>query len=65
MMLDDVKTSIAWTLGNIDKYGGNPAKIYVVGVSAGAHLSSLALLTELESHLRGFPFLSPLSFIPF
>lgn len=52
VMLEDVKASISWTLANIDKYGGNPTKVYLVGVSAGAHLSSLALLTELESHLK-------------
>ena len=55
MMLNDVKTSLSWTFANIEKFGGNPAKVYLVGVSAGAHLSSLALLTELESHLRSNP----------
>jgi len=53
VMLNDVKSAIAWTMANIDKFGGNQNKVYLVGNSAGAHLSSLTLLTELENHLRG------------
>jgi len=52
LMVQDLKACIAWTIGNIENYGGNPSKIILCGVSAGAHLSSLTLLTELESCLK-------------
>lgn len=37
----DVANSLRWTIDNIDKYGGDPDKIVVMGHSAGAHLASL------------------------
>ncbi len=43
---DDVAAALAWTLENIEKYGGDPARVVLGGQSAGAHLSALALLDE-------------------
>lgn len=40
----EVAQVVAWTLENISEYGGDPAKVFVGGQSAGAHLSALALL---------------------
>jgi acetyl esterase/lipase len=42
----EVAESIAWTLDNIERYGGDPKRIVVGGQSAGAHLAALALLDE-------------------
>jgi len=42
-MVYDVYTSIKWTFENIQKYGGDPQRITVVGHSAGAHLVALTL----------------------
>lgn len=37
------RTSIAWVHRNITRYGGNPAKIFISGHSAGGHLTAMAL----------------------
>lgn len=46
-MLDDVSGAIAWTKKNIQKYGGDPDRVYLAGQSAGAHLGAMALLQQL------------------
>lgn len=38
---EDVARAIAWTNKNISRHGGNPAKIFLCGHSAGGHLVSL------------------------
>jgi acetyl esterase/lipase len=39
--VQDVAKAFAWTCENIGTYGGNPARVYVCGHSAGGHLVSL------------------------
>ncbi len=39
--VEDVAAAINWTKTNIASYGGNPAKLYLLGHSAGGHLISL------------------------
>lgn len=39
--IDDAAAAVAWTFNNIDKYGGDPAKIFVAGHSAGGYLTSM------------------------
>jgi acetyl esterase/lipase len=38
----EVADAIAWTLENIDQYGGDPSRVIVGGHSAGGHLAMLA-----------------------
>jgi prenylcysteine alpha-carboxyl methylesterase len=45
-MLQDVNTGITWVLSNLHLYGGDPGEVFLVGQSAGGHLSSLALLAQ-------------------
>lgn len=40
--VEDVAQAAAWVKTNIGSYGGNPARIYLMGASAGAHLVALA-----------------------
>lgn len=42
-MSDDVATALAWTVNNIAKYNGDPARIVFGGQSAGAHLSAMTV----------------------
>merc|ERR1740136_269180 len=42
-MVNDTDKSLAWTLDNISRYGGDPDKV-VVGQSAGGHVACTALL---------------------
>lgn len=39
--LQDAAAAVAWTFRNIEKYGGDPSKIYVTGHSAGGYLTSM------------------------
>jgi acetyl esterase/lipase len=42
--IEDVALAIASTLNNLDKLGGDPKQVYLVGHSAGGHLVMLAAL---------------------
>ena len=43
-MITHVRDAIAWTYRNIAQYGGDPNRLYIYGMSAGAHLASTALM---------------------
>lgn len=38
--------AVKWTKGNIDKYGGDPDKIFISGHSAGGHLAALVSMDK-------------------
>ena len=40
------RAAVAWTLRNIQRYGGDPTRVAVGGHSAGGHLSAMCLLTD-------------------
>ena len=72
-LMRDPAGAVAWTHREIAKYGGDPNNIFVVGHSAGAHISMLLNLNEeylaLEnmspSQLRGFVGIAgPYDFLP-
>ncbi|KAL6043716.1 putative isoprenylcysteine alpha-carbonyl methylesterase ICMEL1, variant 2, partial [Balamuthia mandrillaris] len=50
-MLEDYNAAIRWVFQNIDAYGGDVDNIYIMGQSAGAHLSALALIDNAERQL--------------
>lgn len=37
----DAAAAVAWTMQNIEQYGGDPSRIYVTGHSAGGYLTSM------------------------
>lgn len=39
--LDDAAHAVAWTKANVDRYGGDPSRLFVMGHSAGAHIAAL------------------------
>lgn len=39
--LQDAAAAVAWTFRNVEKYGGDPKKIFVTGHSAGGYLTSM------------------------
>lgn len=43
-----VRAAVAWTLRNIAKHGGDPARVALGGHSAGAHLTAMCLQTPWE-----------------
>jgi acetyl esterase/lipase len=44
--VDDATLAIAWTFNEIEKYGGNPKKIFISGHSAGGYLVTLVGLNK-------------------
>ncbi|AZQ62472.1 alpha/beta hydrolase [Flammeovirga pectinis] len=44
--IEDAAAAVAWTFKNIEKYGGNPDKIFISGHSAGGYLASMVGLDK-------------------
>ena len=42
--IDDAAASVAWVLEHISGYGGDPARVFVSGHSAGGYLAAMAVL---------------------
>jgi len=51
--IDDVHHALTWAHQNIDRYGGNPNKIFLMGHSAGGQLASHACLDVKYSFIQG------------
>ena len=51
-MMQDCSTAIKWTFENIENYGGDKNKIFIVSQSAGAHISCLVLLKHAYYHAK-------------
>lgn len=52
-MVKDVSQGIAFVCNNIIDYGGDPNRIYLMGQSAGAHISACALMDQALKESRG------------
>ena len=39
--ISDAAAAVAWTLRNISRYGGDPKKVFVTGISAGGYLTAM------------------------
>jgi acetyl esterase/lipase len=50
--IEDAAAALAWTFKNIESRGGDPSKIFVMGISAGAYLTAMIGLdkTYLAKH---------------
>lgn len=50
--VSDAAAAVAWTLKNISRYGGDPKKVFVTGISAGGYLTAMIGLDYrwLEKH---------------
>lgn len=44
--VQDGARAVAWTRANAQRYGGDPAKLFVMGHSAGAHIAAMLALDE-------------------
>jgi acetyl esterase/lipase len=44
VFVEDAAAAVAWTRGNISRYGGNPNRLFLMGHSAGAHIAALLTL---------------------
>lgn len=51
-MVEDVSQGISFVCNYIADYGGDPNRIYLVGQSAGAHLSACALVEQASKECR-------------
>lgn len=52
--IDDAAQAVAWTYGNIEKYGGDKDHIYVSGHSAGGYLTLMVALAKEYTAKYGF-----------
>ncbi|KAG5399260.1 hypothetical protein IGI04_021074 [Brassica rapa subsp. trilocularis] len=52
-MVRDVSQGISFVCNNISAFGGDPNRIYLMGQSAGAHISSCALIEQAIKESRG------------
>lgn len=44
--LNDAADAVAWTFRNIEKYGGDPDRIFVSGMSAGSYLAAMITMDK-------------------
>jgi prenylcysteine alpha-carboxyl methylesterase len=64
-MVEDCNHGISWVMNNCHLYGGDQGSMYLVGQSAGVHLTLLALLAQSRRHFEGgFPLCSVPSWNP-
>ncbi len=47
-IVKQARSGIAWVYRHIGKYGGDPSRLYISGVSAGGHLVAMALAHDWE-----------------
>ena len=47
-MVEDASSAVQWALDHCEAYGGDSRKVYLIGQSAGSHISALALLRRAE-----------------
>lgn len=47
-MMDDCQEGIGWVLQNIQGFGGDPSRVYIMGQSCGGHLAALTLQKQYE-----------------
>jgi len=47
-IVGETRSAVAWIYHNIARYGGDPEKIHLAGVSAGGHLTAMALAHDWE-----------------
>jgi acetyl esterase/lipase len=73
VFIDDGASAIAWTVHNIQKYGGNPDGLFIAGHSAGAYIAIMLALNQsyltaagvAQSHIAGAIGLAgPYDFLP-
>ncbi len=63
--IDDAAEAVAWTFKNIDKFGGDPTKIFVSGHSAGGFLTSMIGLEKKWLDIYGVDADSIAALIPY
>ena len=49
-IVDEIRRSVAWTIEHTKDFGGDPARVFVSGHSAGGHLTAMAMT---EARLAG------------
>jgi arylformamidase len=49
-MIGQLRRAVAWLAQNASSFGGDPARLHLIGHSSGAHLSSVLLTTDWERH---------------
>ena len=45
-LIRQCRAAVAWVLGNAASFGGDPARLYVIGKSSGAHIAAMMATTD-------------------
>lgn len=53
VFVSDAALAVAWTLREISRYGGDPARVFLMGHSAGAHIAALLALDRRHLEAAG------------
>jgi arylformamidase len=64
VLIGDVAKSLGWVHKNIEKHGGDPNRIFVMGHSAGAQLAALVCIDDRYLKAEGVPFASLKGSVP-
>jgi arylformamidase len=64
VLIGDVAKSLGWVYKNIEKHGGDPNRIFVMGHSAGAQLAALLCIDDRYLKAEGVPFASLKGSVP-
>ena len=54
VLADQARRAVAWVYRNAASFGGDPKRLYVAGLSSGAHLASVVLTTDWQKEF-GLP----------
>lgn len=61
----DAAAAVAWVLRHVDHYGGDPARVYVSGHSAGGYLASMVAIDDRWLNAEGLDFRTLAGAIPY
>jgi acetyl esterase/lipase len=51
--VEDAAAAVAWTLGHVQRFGGDRSRLYLMGHSAGAHIAAMLALDGSYMRARG------------
>ncbi len=54
-LIGQCRAAVAWVFRNIERFGGDPARLFLSGHSAGGHIVAMMLATDWQAYGRDLP----------